>query len=92
MLWIISFDISDNKRRRRAARILEGYGHRTQYSVFECLLRRQQLRKVQGQLKQLIEPNDKVFYYPVCGKDALCRYADGAGKVYWPEALYIIDE
>ncbi|MDN3686094.1 CRISPR-associated endonuclease Cas2 [Vibrio sinaloensis] len=93
MLWIISFDISDNKRRRRAVKILEGYGHRTQYSVFfECLLRRQQLRQIQTKIGKLIEPSDKVLYYPVCGKDALCRYADSAAQVYWPEALYVIDE
>ncbi|PIB13128.1 CRISPR-associated endonuclease Cas2 [Vibrio rotiferianus] len=92
MLWVISFDISETKRRRRAVKVLEGFGHRTQFSVFECLLKRQQLRQVQTKLAKLIEPTDKVLYYPICGKDALCRYADGKGKVYWPEALYIIDD
>ncbi|WP_075202547.1 CRISPR-associated endonuclease Cas2 [Vibrio mexicanus] len=91
MIWIISFDISDNKKRRRAVKVLEGYGHRTQFSVFECLVRRQQLRQIQTKLKKLIEPSDKVLYYPVCGKDALCRYADGNGEVYWPEVLHIVD-
>lgn len=92
MLWLISFDISDDKHRRRAVKVLEGYGHRTQYSVFECLVKRPQLRRIQQKLERLIEPHDKVLYYPLCGKDALCRYADGAGTVYWPEALYIIDD
>lgn len=92
MLWIISFDISDDKKRRKAVKILEGFGHRTQFSVFECLLKRKQLRQIQTKLRRIIEDSDKVLYYPVCGKDALCRYADGAGQVYWSEALYIIDD
>lgn len=92
MLWVISFDISNDKKRRRAVKILEGFGHRTQFSVYECLLKRHQLRQVQTKLKSLIESSDKVLYYPVCGKDALCRYADGAGQIYWPEALYIVDD
>ncbi|EJL6398642.1 CRISPR-associated endonuclease Cas2 [Vibrio cidicii] len=91
MIWLISFDISNDKRRRRAVKLLLGYGNRTQYSVFECLLRRPQLRRIQHKMKQIIEPSDRVLYYPICGKDALCRYADGAGQVYWPEALYLID-
>ncbi|WP_418641486.1 CRISPR-associated endonuclease Cas2 [Vibrio chaetopteri] len=91
MIWLISFDISDDKKRRRAVRLLEGYGHRSQYSVFECLLHRKQLRQIQTKLGKIIDADDKVLYYPICGKDALCRYADGAGEVHWPAALHVID-
>ncbi|MGR5243179.1 CRISPR-associated endonuclease Cas2 [Vibrio sp. PNB23_22_6] len=92
MIWLVSFDISDNKRRRRAVKTILGYGNRVQYSVFECLLRRKELRRLQRQLKHIIEPTDRVLYYPLCGKDVLTRYADGQGEVHWPDALHIIDE
>lgn len=32
---IISYDISDDKKRTRFAKFLQKYGHRIQYSVFE---------------------------------------------------------
>ena len=32
---LISYDISDNKKRTKFAKYLEQYGHRIQYSVFE---------------------------------------------------------
>ncbi len=91
MIWLVSFDISDDKRRRRAVKVILGYGERVQYSVFECLLRRKELRHLQRKMNKIIEPTDRVLYYPLCGKDVLTRYADGEGKVYWPEALHVID-
>jgi CRISPR-associated protein Cas2 len=36
MRVVVSYDISDDKRRRKVAQIMEGYGYRVQYSVFEC--------------------------------------------------------
>ena len=36
--YIVSYDISDPKRLRKVAKILEGYGSRIQFSVFECPL------------------------------------------------------
>ena len=35
-MYVISYDISENKIRNKVAKILEGYGKRIQYSVFEC--------------------------------------------------------
>ncbi len=36
--YIISYDIAHPKRLYRVAKTLEAYGHRIQYSVFECPL------------------------------------------------------
>lgn len=36
--YLISYDISNPKRLRRIARIMEGYGYRVQLSVFQCPL------------------------------------------------------
>lgn len=35
--WVISYDIVDDKRRTKAARLLQSRGQRVQYSVFEVL-------------------------------------------------------
>jgi len=44
-LWVIAYDSPSNKRRRKLAKLLEGYGERLQWSVFECHLQPHQLRQ-----------------------------------------------
>ncbi|MEW6376162.1 MAG: CRISPR-associated endonuclease Cas2, partial [Thermodesulfobacteriota bacterium] len=38
MFYVVSYDIPDDQRRIKIAKILEDFGDRVQYSVFECLL------------------------------------------------------
>lgn len=40
LLYLITYDISCNKRRQKISDLLEGYGSRVQHSVFECVLNR----------------------------------------------------
>ena len=67
MRVLISYDISDDKRRARVAKIMEGYGYRVQYSVFECDLTGKQLRELKHQLRDYVEPHtaDSVRFYPL---------------------------
>ncbi|NJK64957.1 MAG: CRISPR-associated endonuclease Cas2, partial [Synechococcaceae cyanobacterium SM2_3_1] len=37
-LYVIAYDISCDRRRRKVSEVLEGYGKRAQYSVFECVI------------------------------------------------------
>ena len=39
MLYLITYDIADDRRREDVATLLSGYGPRVQLSVFECELR-----------------------------------------------------
>ena len=69
--WVVSYDISDGRRLRRIARIMERFGKRVQKSVFECWLTdndRGELEKALAEV--LIVPPDNVRFYPLC-KD--CR-------------------
>ena len=36
---VIAYDIVDDKHRTKISKLLEGYGERVNYSVFECMLR-----------------------------------------------------
>lgn len=38
MIYIISYDIRDPRRLRKVAKVMEDFGIRVQYSVFECEL------------------------------------------------------
>ena len=65
MRVVISYDISDDKRRREVAKIIEGYGYRVQYSVFECDLKRQQMKALQKALRPQVKARegDSIRFY-----------------------------
>jgi CRISPR-associated protein Cas2 len=66
MFWVISYDIPDNKRRRKVADLLEGYGRRAQYSVFECEISEEQQAVLERRMRKLIdEAEDDVRFYPM---------------------------
>ena len=50
-LYIVTYDISDDKRWRRLFKLMHGYGEWLQLSVFQCRLTRTR----QAELVQLIE-------------------------------------
>ncbi|CAH1904252.1 CRISPR-associated endoribonuclease Cas2 1 [Candidatus Nitrotoga sp. HW29] len=70
MLTMICYDITDDRRRNKVARLLEGWGKRVQESVFECHITAIQQRQIFSGIAALIDAEqDKVRYYALCGKD-----------------------
>lgn len=66
-LILIAYDIQDDKRRAKCAELLETYGVRVNFSVFECMLSDAQYTKVMQKLELLIHPKyDKIVCYPIC--------------------------
>ncbi len=66
---IIVYDISDDKRRTKLHNVLLDYGSPVQYSVFECLLEPEQLKKMKSAVERVIKPRvDRVRYYFICQK------------------------
>lgn len=67
MRTVISYDISSDKRRNRIVKILEGYGYRVQYSVFECDLTPKMMGTLRRRLKPYVraEQNESVRIYPL---------------------------
>ncbi len=66
--WVVvSYDTPNDRRRTKVMKTLEGYGHRVQYSVFECELRPADLEKLKTRLKALIQPEeDDIRFYDLC--------------------------
>ena len=52
--------------RDQIAAELQNWGHRVQYSVFECDLDLRRARKLEGRLRALISGQDNVRIYPLC--------------------------
>lgn len=67
VLYVIAYDIVDDKRRNRISKILEKYGSRVNFSVFECMFTDSQLLLVQRKIGDMIDSDeDTVVYYPCC--------------------------
>jgi CRISPR-associated protein Cas2 len=66
LFYVVVYDISDDKRRKKIADLLEGYGKRVQYSVFECLLTQVKYDELRSRLKKRVKlPEDSVRFYPL---------------------------
>lgn len=68
--YLISYDIPNDRRRVRVAHLLEGYGERVQYSVFEVWLTERQLGYIKKRLLGEVEEGGSVRIYFLC---AACR-------------------
>ncbi len=63
----ISYDIPDDRRRGKMCKLLKDYGERVQYSVFECVLRPDDLKRLRERLKPLLVlEEDDVRFYRLC--------------------------
>ena len=66
MRWVVAYDSPCDKRRRKLAVLLEGYGVRVQESVFECELAADRFDQLRTRLGFLIQPEqDAVRLWPL---------------------------
>ena len=66
---LLIYDISDNRRRTKIAKLLEGYGKRVQMSAFECLLNSKQYQKLVQNVEKIVKNEDNVRIYDLLTKD-----------------------
>ena len=66
MLWVVAYDVRDNRRRRRVEKVLRGYGFRVQYSVFECRIGKTKLGQLKQELCKQTKPEDSLLFYGLC--------------------------
>lgn len=81
MLYVISYDISVDRRRTKIAKLLEGYGQRVQYSVFECDLTDGQYTELRRRLLKILRPadGDSLRTYRLCSPCREQTVIDGRG-------------
>lgn len=60
-VYLISYDVSDPKRLRKTARILEGYGQRLHYSVFRCDLSHGEYYRLVADLTEVMHLGEDRF-------------------------------
>jgi CRISPR-associated protein Cas2 len=68
MLYVIAYDISNERRRRRIRQLLTDHGLREQKSVVECDLTGAQLGELLNRVQALlrIAKGDRLAVYPLC--------------------------
>ena len=65
LFYVVVYDIPNNQRRKKVADLLEGYGQRVQYSVFECVLTQAMYDELRQRLKKRVKSEDSVRFYPL---------------------------
>lgn len=85
--WLVCYDVRDPKRLRLAAKHLEGYGHRMQYSVFRCWMTPHQMEQLRWELTEMLDREDDVLLIPLCSRCvAGLEVTHSAEKVKtWPD-------
>ena len=87
--YLITYDVSDDSQRTRLSRLLEGYGDRVQYSVFEADLSRKEVQEILSAAAKLVSESDSLRLYPTCAECA--RAVRILGRRYTPPpALRIV--
>jgi CRISPR-associated protein Cas2 len=67
--YIVAYDIANDKRLRKVAKIAEDFGIRKQYSVFCCRLGPTDMVRMRARLYDVMKlDEDQVLFIPVCGK------------------------
>ena len=81
MFYVVVYDITCDKRRKKVADLLEGYGQRVQYSVFECVLNRSQYQQLTKRLQKKINlEKDSIRIYSIVKSSLHKVQTWGAGK------------
>ena len=69
MNYVVTYDIANDKRRTKLSDLLDGYGQRVNYSVYEVELTSSQKEKLlyEIELKKLINKKyDSLRFYHIC--------------------------
>jgi CRISPR-associated protein Cas2 len=82
-LYIVTYDISDDRRWRRVFRLMGGYGRWLQLSVFQCRLSARRRAEMARRLEQLIhDRNDHVLILDLGPADKVDPRVESLGKSF----------
>ena len=74
---LIIYDIVENKKRVKFAKLLSGYGIRVQKSAFEAMLTKQRYNKLIKEIPHYIDKcEDSVRIYKVSGREKVISWGE----------------
>ncbi len=66
--WLIIYDIRDNRRLTKVAKIMESYGVRVQKSVFEAEGTVTSISRAKSEVKRVLKEEDSFIVIQLCPK------------------------
>ena len=82
-LFIVTYDIADQKRWRRVFKTMHGYGEWSQLSVFQCRLSRRRRAELETRLRELVKHGeDHVLLIDVGPADKVELAIESIGKKF----------
>jgi CRISPR-associated protein Cas2 len=82
-LYIVAYDISDQKRWRRVFKAMSGYGEWIQLSVFHCRLSRRHRAELETRSRELVKNGeDHVLLIDVGAADRIELAVESIGKTF----------
>ena len=82
-MYIVAYDISNNKRWRRVFKTLHGFGEWLQLSVFQCRLSRRRRAELETRLRELVKAGeDHVVLTDVGPADKIELAIESIGKTF----------
>jgi CRISPR-associated protein Cas2 len=87
--YLVSYDISDDKRRTTTFNTLRNFGDHAQYSVFICELTNRELAQLRGLLTAAVHAKEDQVLILDLGKAAspLTQLLECIGKPYAPPTI-----
>jgi CRISPR-associated protein Cas2 len=82
-LFIVTYDIADQRRWRRVFKAMHGYGEWIQLSVFQCRLSRRRRAELETRLRELVKnAEDHVLLIDVGPADKIELAMESIGKTF----------
>lgn len=85
---LIIYDIINNQKRNKLAKLLQGYGFRIQKSAFEAFLTKSLYQKMLREIRVFVSPEDSIRVYKIVGKGQVTVM--GVQESVQPEEVVII--
>lgn len=80
LTYIVTYDVRDDKRLKKVAMKMEGFGVRIQYSVFKCKLSDREMERMKWEVTSLMKIEDDLLIIRLCCKCRSNIYHRGAGN------------
>ena len=67
MRYLVAYDVADDKRRARVVKSLLNFGHRIQFSLFECDLEGTDYLRMYRKVEAVMDfAQDRLHIFPIC--------------------------
>jgi len=90
MFYVVSYDVPDDRKRDKVAKILLDFGKRVQYSVFECIMDDEALSNMKARFAAIVSGEDSVRIYALCAKCEKVAIVMGTGTITKDENIFIL--